>query len=181
MASKKSLKVGQKVIVDGKAGFTIEKLMNLSAKVVDKDGKSKIVPYSLISVGKADSKASSTKKDAPAKGKKGKAYIKDDEDPDDEDPEDDEPAEEDPDDDEPAETPVKKYKRNVGDDISEMLADAGTPTKMVDACKKHPAYKHINMDAFKRTAAQKNDLQSGLFKMRLSNLLRAAVRRAEKA
>jgi len=183
--NKASLKPGQAVLVDGNPGFTVEKLMNLSAKVVDEKGKSKIVPYSSISVegkSKAKKKTAPKTEDKPAekktKQKKSPAnkskdsYTR----PDDEQDEDEDSVANDV-----TPTPVKQYKRKVGDDISNLLDEAGTPTKMADAVKKHEAYAHINKESFKKTVAQKNDLQSGLFKMRLANLLRAAVRRMEKA
>ena len=181
MSKKADLAEGQEVMVDGNAGFTVVKLMNLSAKVEDEDGKSKIVPYSQITTGKGSKKPASKKeeeeKPAPKKTSKKKpakkSYTKPDEDAENEDP-DDSAAEI------TSSAPVKQYKRKVGDDIGTLLDKAGTPTKMIDAVKKHKAYKHINQEAFKRTAVQKNDLQSGLFKMRLANLLRAAVRRMEK-
>ena len=180
---KANFKVGQAVIADGKEGYEIVKLMNLSAKVKDSSGKTKIFPYALLNpVGggkksggnnskksKATVSKSTKSKSKPKPKPKKPAYTASDEE-----------QEDSINDDTPPEIPKKKYKRSVGDNVSDLLTKAGTPTKMIDAVKKHKAYKFINTDSFKNTVALKNELSSGLFKMRIANLLRAAIRRSEK-
>lgn len=185
MSGKSSFKVGQSVICDGTGGYSIVKLMNLSAKVEDEDGNTKILPYSLIepeggSGKKASGKAKTKKKEEKPKSKpktsskskagKKKAYVASDEDQDEDiDDNNDKP---------PAPPKFKKRKQSVNDEVSELLAEAGTETKMVTAVKKHEAYPHINKESFKRTVGLKGQIGLGLFKMRLANLLRGAIKRS---
>lgn len=196
MGSKSSFKEGCAVVVDEKSGFTVQKLMNLSAKVEDASGKTKIVPYALMELpgGKGNDvheKTNTAKKakkeikfddpenneddipvkEKPKSKKKHNPYVAE------VDPEDDTT---DSNDDNVEAATKKKYARSVGDDISDMLKECPTIDKMLAAARKHSAFKFVNQDSFKNLVGLKGSLQTGLFKMRLSNLLRGAVRKSEK-
>jgi len=75
---------------------------------------------------------------------------------------------------------ARPTKKSEADPVGKVLWDCDTPTKVVNAVKGHKAYKFVNTDSFKKTVAQKNDLQFGLFRMRMGNLLRGAINRASK-
>ena len=170
--------VGQKVTVDGVKGFTIVKVMKSSAKVKSSQGKTSIKPFAFIEAEKgsapAKKSAPSRKRSAPPEKKsssrKRPSYTA----PDDEQGEDDDSVA-----DEVSGAPAKK-RETVDDGVTSVLAKVDTPTKMIDAVKKHKAYKHINTEAFKRVVSQKNELGIGLIRMRLGNLLRGAINRSKK-
>lgn len=195
-----SYKVGQQVIVDDKSGYTVVKINKNSCKVKSSDGKISIKPNCFIepddgkqekSGGGKSRKRTSSEMKKPAGGKKIHPHEKHVQDYGDEEqksrkrtkpytrPDDDE-------DDGSAAGEVdtsvhkKKSRKGIDDTVSKLLGKLDTPTKMIDAVKHHKDYKNMNADAFKRTVSQKNDLPSGLFRMRMGNLLRGAINRTEK-
>lgn len=203
-----SYEVGQAVIVDGVKGYTVVKVNRSSCKV-EKDGKTSIKPLAFIEPAEASTKkkpAGTSRKRATKKtsgikkvaggkkvnpnkvhkedyeiqqeeeGKKNSrkrsktSYTRDDDDGDDTSAAD-----------TVSQAPKSNKKRStVQDPITKLLSKEDTVTKMINAVKKHKAYKHINQDAFKRVISQKNELGMGLIRMRLGNLLRGAVNRSKK-
>lgn len=63
------------------------------------------------------------------------------------------------------------------DNIANVFSGAVNPNEVIAIMKKHPAIGFINKDSFMKTVSQKNTLQFGLFRMRMGNLLRGAIKR----
>lgn len=87
------------------------------------------------------------------------------------------------DDDEPTGTaPVQSVRREtVQDEVTRFLNKCDGHRDMIAKVKKSKYFANINQKAFSRTAKEANKIQYGLLRMRIGNLLRGAISKAEKA
>ena len=70
-------------------------------------------------------------------------------------------------------------KPAVKDAVTSALAKCGSKKEMVELVRGHKAFPSINEEAFKRTVKGMKETPDGLFRMRIGNLLRGAVKKAE--
>lgn len=75
--------------------------------------------------------------------------------------------------------PIKR--ETVKDAITSFLAKCDDAKSMIAKVKNSKYFKNINRKAFDKTAKEAKNIQFGLLRMRMGNLLRGAIRNAEKA
>lgn len=194
-----NIEVGQTISIDGENGFTVVKIMKMTVKA-EKDGVTKVYPIAMIDdasrgAGAVEDNETTTDcgevasmdgvsvqqqelplQNVPTKRRKKPETIAT-ENPNEETAED--AGQESPltSNDVDGVAVVKKPRKPaVNDSVTVALAGADTASKVEKAARTHSSFPFINKVAFKRAIAEKGNLQLGLLRMRVGNMLRAAVR-----